>query len=194
MRTTTVAPMIFGIGLSRTGTTSLHHALEVLGFRSAPTSVALLDDPNDDVLERYEAFTDNPIPFLYRDLDERYPGSRFVHTTRPLDGWLESMEWLFGEGLRRLDHRTRRLGRRVHRQLYGLRRFDADRLTEIYLDHHRGVDAHFAGRVDLLRLELDREPDPWGKLCRFLDVAEPAVRFPSSNGRDDGPPRRSVRE
>ena len=95
--------MIFGIGLSRTGTTSLHHALELLGYRSAPSSAALLDDQYDRLLDRYDAFTDNPIPFMYRDLDARYPGSKFILTTRPLAGWLASMEWLFDEGL--LHHR-----------------------------------------------------------------------------------------
>ena len=83
--------MIFGIGLSRTGTTSLHHAFEILGIRSAPTSVALLFDPDDEVLGLYEAFTDNPIPFLYQRLDARFPGSKFILTTRDLDDWLRSM-------------------------------------------------------------------------------------------------------
>ena len=120
-----MATVIFGIGLSRTATTSLHHAFELLGLRSAPTSVGLLRDLDHQVLQHYEAFTDNPIPFRYRDLDARFPGARFVLTTRPLEPWLDSMEWLFSQGIARLDRPTRRLARRVHRELYGLRRFDA---------------------------------------------------------------------
>ena len=187
--------MIFGIGLSRTGTTSLHHALELLGYRSAPSSAALLDDQYDRLLDRYDAFTDNPIPFMYRDLDARYPGSKFILTTRPLAGWLASMEWLFDEGLLRLDRRTRRQGRRMHRQLYGLRHFRPERLSEIYRSHHDGVDEFFKHRPDdLLRMDLGELANPWEPLCEFLGVKEPLEPFPSSNGRGDRLPARSVRD
>jgi hypothetical protein len=186
---------VFGIGLSRTGTTSLHHAFELLGLRSAPTSVALLDDPHAPLLDQHDAFTDNPIPFMYRQLDERFPGSRFVLTTRPLQPWLESMEWLFGPGIERLDRPTRRLARRVHRQLYGLRRFDAEALTEVYRRHHDDVGTWFARRPhDLLVMDLTDPTldDRWSPLCAFLGLPRPGRPFPASNRREDPPPPRSI--
>jgi len=175
--------MIFGIGLSRTGTTSLHHAFEILGIRSAPTSVALLFDPDDEVLGLYEAFTDNPIPFLYQRLAARFPGSKFILTTRDLDDWLRSMEWLFGEGLDRLDRRTRRLGRQVHRLLYDLRRFDAEVLTEVYRRHHLEVADYFEDRADdLLTIDVTRSThDPFAAICGFLGRPHPGQPFPHSN-------------
>jgi len=94
---------VFAIGLARTGTTSLHHAFLALRLRSAPSSVALLDSIDDDFVGRYDAFCDNPIPFIYRELDQRWPASRFVLTTRPVQEWIDSMRWLFGPGLDRLD-------------------------------------------------------------------------------------------
>jgi hypothetical protein len=195
--------MIFGIGLSRTGTTSLHHAFELLGLRSAPSSVALLDGLDQlegPDLRDYEAFTDNPVPFLYRELDELHPGSKFVLTTRALEPWLESMRWLFGEGVGRLDRPTRRLAKRVHRDLYGLRRFDAAVLTQVYESHHRGVAEWFADRPhDLLRIDLTApsstdpgRPLPWHPLCDFLGLPVPDSPFPRSNGRNDPPPPRSL--
>lgn len=186
--------MIFGIGLPRTGTTSLHHALELAGVASAPSSLPLLDRPNHPILRRYEAFTDNPIPFMYRDLDARFPGSKFVLTTRPLGDWLASMEWLFDEGLARLDRRQRRAGRRVHRHVYRLRHFNAARLTAVYREHHDGVDEWFEARAgDLLRLDLTEHPDPWQPLCEFLELERPDADFPSSNRRNDKLPEASIR-
>ena len=61
-------------------------------------------------LDRYDAFQDNPWPLLYRELDERCPGSRFVLTLRPTQDWLDSVvhhfgakdtpmrEWIYGVG------------------------------------------------------------------------------------------------
>lgn len=180
---------IFAIGLSRSGTTSLHVAFQMLGIDSAPTSVGLmplLDDPAADtsVLSTARAFTDNPIPFLYPTLDEICPRSQFVLTTRPVEDWLRSMEWLFGPGLARLDPVTRRLGHEVHERLYGITRFDEQVLGEIHTSHHRGVDAFFDRREgDLLRIDLARFG--WTDLCRFLAAEEPAEDFPHLNGRQN---------
>lgn len=176
---------IFGIGLSRTGTTSLHNGLSMLGLDSAPSSVALmglLDDPEAEVglLDRHDAFTDNPVPFLYRVLDHRCPGSQFVLTTRPRDEWLASMAWLFGPGLDRLDAETRRLGDHVHDRLYGITRFDEQVLGEIHDRHHREVEAYFAGRKhDVLRIETSELG--WDPLCAFLELDVPRVPFPHVN-------------
>jgi hypothetical protein len=184
---------VFGIGLSRTGTTSLHHALQMLGLESAPTSVSLMDLLDDatapaDVLDTATAFTDNPIPFLYPLLDRLRPGSKFILTTRPLDEWLASMEWLFGEGLRRLDRKTRALGNEVHEQLYGITNFDASVLSRVFETHHRGVSAYFEDRTD--DLLLMRVTDfAWPELCAFVGVEVPATSFPHKN--HSGPSPRS---
>jgi len=184
---------IFCIGLSRTGTSSLHRAFEVLEVPSAPTSVALMtlvrhdapagssaDETDHAHLASATAFTDNPVPFLYRRLDLMRPGSKFILTTRPKDEWLESMRWLFGPGIARLDRPTRRLGNDVHEQLYGIRRFDAAVLGRAYDDHHAGVSEYFADRSnDLLTVEtatLD-----WQPLCGFIDRPVPGEQFPHAN-------------
>jgi len=181
-------PKIFGIGLARTGTSSLHSAFDLLGVRSAPTSVALMSlfsaegqhDDDHPHLETATAFTDNPVPFLYDRLDAMCPGSKFIHTTRPKDEWLESMRWLFGPGLSRLDRRTRRLGNDVHEQLYGIRTFDAVKLGRVHDAHHRGVGEYFEGRSgDLLRIETSNLD--WQPLCDFIGRSVPDIAFPHVN-------------
>ena len=105
------------------------------------------------------------------------------------------MEWLFGPGIARLDRRTRRLARRVHRELYGLRRFDPSVLTRVYREHHAGVTEWFDGREDLLMIDLTAvgsKSAPWDLLCAFLDRPVPDAPFPRSNGRADPPPNASI--
>ena len=182
---------IFGIGLARTGTTSLHRAFELLGIASAPHSIPLLvlldGDESGEVMEPVEAFlggadafTDNPIPFVYQRLDELCPGSKFVHTTRPVDDWLRSMRWLFGQGIERLSPEMRKIGHEVHQAVYGITTFDPDVLRRVHADHALGVAEYFADRPDDL-LNVTLGGYGWLELCDFLKVECPDSVFPHEN-------------
>jgi hypothetical protein len=95
---------IFGIGLSRTGGTSLSAALSLLGFRAlhfpADSStrreiISHLDRGNCgglhlSILNDYDALSDTPISSVFRSLDIAYPGSKFVLTIRDESAWLDS--------------------------------------------------------------------------------------------------------
>jgi len=94
---------IFGIGLSKTGTSSLAQALAILGFRTKdypgvaqyiPGDLSTLDPA---MLDGHDALTDTPIPSLYPALDARYPGAKFILTVRSMDGWLKSCKKQFTE-------------------------------------------------------------------------------------------------
>ena len=172
---------VFGLGLARTGTTSMHRAMLMLGLRSAPESTALLDDLDHDFLSSYDAFFDNPIPFRYPALAELYPASRFIVTQRPLDSWLVSMEYLFGPGLDRLDAETRARGDRVHRSVYGTDRFDAELLAGVYERHYQEVRAFVSDRRHVW-LDL-RDGFEWDPICELLDLPVPSGRFPHANRR-----------
>jgi len=89
---------IFGIGLPRTGTTSLHNALKSLGIKSKHFPFKLYTSFDDKLLGDYDLFVDSPIQLIYKLLDDKFPESKFILTTRSLDSWLESMEWLFEHG------------------------------------------------------------------------------------------------
>src|SRR3954451_20670364 len=94
---------IFGLGLSRTGTTSLTDALELLGYRTIHFPAdgrtrnemlaffATTGGPlRLSLLESADALTDTPVCATFEALDATYPGSRFILTTREKDSWLES--------------------------------------------------------------------------------------------------------
>ena len=95
-------PRVFGVGLNKTGTSSLHRALLELGFHSlhwggpeVRRTVEASLAAGEPLLQRldpiYDAFSD--IEPLYRNvalLDEQYPGSRFILTVRAVDDWIDS--------------------------------------------------------------------------------------------------------
>jgi Sulfotransferase domain len=78
---------VFGVGLSRTGTTSLHYALGFLGYRSIH-----FPPPHQlrELLNFYDAAVDTPVACVFKELAEAYPDARFVLTVRDMDSWLAS--------------------------------------------------------------------------------------------------------
>jgi hypothetical protein len=76
---------VWGIGLTRTGTKSLNMALEQLGYQSVhwPTTRQLLYD-------EITAAADESVAVVYKYLDFRRPGSKFVLTERDEESWLRS--------------------------------------------------------------------------------------------------------
>lgn len=76
---------IFCIGLARTGTTSLHEILKSLGLKSNHFAGEILYQDNWNIINKYDAFSDTPIPFIYKKLDSLHPGSKFILTTRNKD-------------------------------------------------------------------------------------------------------------
>jgi hypothetical protein len=170
---------VFGIGFHKTATTSLANALKCLGYRV--TGPDWVDDPNiaSNVEKRaiewarkFDAFQDNPWPILYRELDQAFPGSKFVLTLRPEQQWISSVvnhfsddetpmrEWIYGVG-----------HPKGNENIYLAR----------YERHNREVTEYFKDRPgDLLVLNIT-EGEGWEKLCPFLDEPIPAIAFPCSN-------------
>lgn len=77
---------IFGIGLSRTGTTSLTAALKILRVQAIHWPQSMGD------IARHEASTDITVSLMFEELDRKYPGSKFIYTIRERDPWLASCE------------------------------------------------------------------------------------------------------
>ena len=93
-------PKVFCIGMPRTGTTSLGHALTKLGYTVAgPFMMAddewdhdLIYEKAEDKLTRCNAVRDTPWAVLYDWLDESYPDARFILTVRDCREWMSSMK------------------------------------------------------------------------------------------------------
>ena len=179
-------PKVFGIGLSRTGTTSLTEALRVLGYRAVhfPLAIAREDEGclTLDAREaaRFDALTDTPVALFFRELDAAFPGSKFILTTRSVDAWLASMRRL------RASYAFMRFVPKVARlteALYGKTAYADEAALRQYFERHRTqVETYFGDRMGRDVLVLDFESGAgWPEVCTFLERAVPSTPFPHAN-------------
>jgi hypothetical protein len=174
-------PKIFCIGFHKTGTTTLKVALRKLGYRVTgsfgtkdPDIANKVHEMACAMVERFDAFEDNPWPVLYRELDERFPGSKFILTRRPADAWIRSQvkdfaitetpmrRWIYGENA-------------------GCPEGNEDIYIARYERHNREVLEYFRDRPDdLLVMDIPADAS-WEKLCRFLGHEIPKKPFPHAN-------------
>ena len=184
------AHKIFGIGLSRTGTTSLQFALEQLGFKTFHYPMVIYSDNDYRICDQFEAFCDSPIPLVYPELDRRYPGSKFILTTRNKTAWLDSMEWMLVHG--KVKWGWGPVVHRYHQAFYGTKKFNQTILAQKYDEFHQEVADYFQARPrDLLYLNIDQGIDV-AQLCEFLDVPPKNIEFPRRNKRKMMPMKRRI--
>jgi len=183
---------IFEIGLPKTGTVSLGGALQILGFDCKGwTPEAYFDfvDNNAidyDTIDRHEAFHDGPWhDYDYKQLDERYPGSKFIILERDDEPWIKSMENHFSPDINASDIDTRLLDDGwVTSRGQTIQRAIAKKHTK-----YREVREYFKDRPD--DLLIMRITDGWEKLCQFLNKPVPQEEFPHfnetwNNGKNTG--------
>jgi len=179
---------VFCIGWSKTGTTSLTQALRMLGLFSwhwAPWVIGfehICSHPSEFRLDLsgvgdYTAMSDLPICTLYRELDQAFPGSLFILATRPLERWLSSTTADIEDCIRWIGQMDA-----VERWAYGTDVVDTAVFERRYLQHREQAADYFAGRPDLLTIDLS-EANPWARLCEFLQLPVPALAFPHLNRR-----------
>jgi len=172
---------ILGIGLQRTGTTSLYFALKELGIKTAPNSIPLFYNQKDRLLNKYDAFLDNPIPLLYQELDQKLPKCKFILTTRSQETWLESVQWLFEKELKTLNTELQKVANDIHQSFYGTMIFNKNIFIAKWETYHEDVFNYFLDRSeDLLVLDLENENE-WDPLCEFLSKKVPKKPYPHEN-------------
>lgn len=171
---------VFCLGFHKTGTTSVGLALKSLGYKVTGPNWTNESDP-EKILElaiksasTNNAFQDDPWPLLYREMDEHFPGSKFILTIRNEQKWIESVVKHF-----RAD------STRMREWIYGPGRGYPLGNEEIYVDRYRqhisSVIKYFERRPeDLLILNVDEGLD-WPPLCAHLGLAIPANEFPIAN-------------
>jgi hypothetical protein len=188
-----VRAKVFCIGFHKTGTTSMMHALTILGYRvTGPNHVFTRDIARrlEGIVEalshKHDAFQDNPWPLVYRQMDRLHPGSKFILTLRDEDKWLES----------NLKH-FRRKNSPMRELIYGPGAAHPKGNEELYKArlrrHNQEVMEYFADRPDdLLVIDITRNPG-WEPLCSFLGLPVPDAPFPHANKRDHRPLQRAKR-
>ena len=173
---------VFGIGLNKTGTTTLatcmdHLGLRHLSFRRDLFKAYARDElaPVFDAVEQYESFEDWPYPLMFRELHERYgEQARFILTTRASPtAWLES--------LKAHTMRANPLNQ-TNRLAYGYdypHGYEAEHLA--FYEHHNAAVRAFFAEKERERVFLDvcwENGDGWKEICAFLDMPVPDAPFP----------------
>ena len=183
-------PKIFGIGLSRTGTTSLDTLLKQLGYESHHFVPELFGTPDWSKADQSDALMDSPIPLLYKECDERYPGSKFILTTRDVDKWLTSMKWMLTHGKVIWNWSSELQG--YHRQVYGTSRYREDILAAMFKRYHQEVADYFADRPDdLFTIDISKGFDAKA-LCEWLGKEPIDAPAPKVNARRTAPIRKRI--
>ena len=160
---------VFGIGLSRTATFSLHRALEELGLSAVHFPKTSAE------IEHHQAATDTTVASQFELLDLMFPGSVFILTLRSIEDWLRSVE-RYWDSFEQFSFSQEIM--QLHHALYGSARFDRATYRAAYERHCERVRRHFATRPRVL-LEIDLCAGAgWAPLCVFLDVPTPARPFP----------------
>jgi hypothetical protein len=170
---------IFCIGLNKTGTISLHQGLTDLGYSSlhwgGPSTRRALERAIEEgaplltYLEDHDAYSDiQGLSINFDVLDQQYPGSRFILTTRDVDEWIDS----------RRRHVERNRERRERGEYNGtFLEIEPERWREQFIEHQARVEAYFGGRDDLLVMRVT-DGDGYEQLCPFLGVPVPETPFP----------------
>jgi Sulfotransferase domain len=186
---------IFGIGMHKTATTSLHHAMRFLGFNSAHWTSAhwakaiwteMRAEGRSLTVEKHYHLCDLPIPMLFRELDKAYPGSKFILTMLDEEVWVKAAEVHWSPRNRfRNAWDSDPFSHQVHQALYGIRHFDREIFLARYRKHNADVLEYFKDRPqDLLVMKMS-EGAGWAELCRFVDRPVPEMKYPHSNADID---------
>lgn len=174
---------VFCIGMFKTGTTSIRKAFEILGYKTISywginNDAWCVDKKSWDLKQirekanQHEAFKDFPWLFLYRELDNWFPNSKFILTIRDaekvavsdLNHWkrfnITNDQWKIDEQERHIPLKQRFINR--------------------YDRHNKDVLDYFYGKDNLLVMNLENG-DGWELLCNFLNKSIPDLPFPWEN-------------
>jgi len=177
---------VVGIGLPKTGTTSLGYCFRRLGFKhqTYDMDLAVLVKNNQlaPVLkeaEKHETFEDWPWFMIYRQMDEAFPNSKFVLTLRKdTETYVTSLKGHHErEGIRKPDF----IKPHWWAAVFGVEPIDWDyqKSAERYEKHNRDVLEYFRDRIDKDLLVVCWENgDGWSRLCEFLNRPQPNEPFP----------------
>ena len=126
----------------------------------------LAGDFANDYLTGFDACLDLPTPVYFRELDNAYPGSRFILTVREENQWLESIDNILkGSPAHGQETQLRDM---IRVATYGTFYFHKERYRRIFNDHNDAVRAYFRNRPESLLVMDITAGDGWGKLSPFL--------------------------
>jgi hypothetical protein len=193
---------VIGTGLGRTGTKSMHTALNRLGFGPCHHMVEVLTHPEtmplwigaaqgdrnwDRIFEGYRSMVDWPGARYWRELIDYYPDAKVLHTTRDAESWFESTQKSIFSPMSLERFKDRGQGGPFP-EFFGAMLGDLrDRLNDrdFLIDYFHRHEAEVKATIPADRLLIFPVGSGWEPLCEFLGVPVPDEPYPSENSRAD---------
>lgn len=192
---------VVGAGFGRTGTMSMKHALELLGFGPCYHMIEVVNNLGHErawhaashggsldwsVFDGYRSIVDWPAVHYWRDLIERFPQAKVVLTVRDGESWYKSVtDTIYGRISQPVPHGAPEI-MRIHREMtrkivlentFGGRFTDKKHAIGVYERHNDDVRR----AVEPSRLLVYSVKEGWEPLCDFLGVPIPDEPFPRVN-------------
>ena len=174
---------VFGIGMFKTGTTSLGRSLDMLGYKTlyGPWGTNQPDMINDSFYEtpeewekywgrikeetlKYDGFEDYPWMFCFKKCYEWYPDAKFILTARDAVAVANSDANMWNNSLEELKSNGR-----------------YQSFIDRYNKHYDSVIEFFKDKPESLLIMEITNGDGWEKLCPFLGDDTPLTPFPHAN-------------
>lgn len=177
---------VFGIGMNKTGTTTLGRCLKILGYKHISHSEQLTrmyhDDKTEKLIEKVknvDSLEDWPWPLMYRQLAQNFPDAKFVLTVRKSpEAWLKSL-MLHSYKLPPKEN--------YHDIVFGFKYplGHEDYHLEFYNKHNKEVIEYFSDKPGRLLVVCWENGDGWEELCSFLNIKKPRKTFPHEGAMSD---------
>ncbi|OZC03424.1 hypothetical protein BSZ36_10795 [Rubricoccus marinus] len=123
-------------------------------------------------VDKFDFAKDYPWALMYKELDERFPDSKFILTTRKSgDIWYDS-----------LRRHAKLKGKDMSLSVRGLVGEGSGKkdYIEMYENHNQEVRDYFRGRDNFAEMCWENGHG-WGEICTYLGLAIPLEDFPHSN-------------
>lgn len=197
---------IIGAGFGRTGTMSLKHALETLGFGPCYHMVEVKKNEGhryrwneiahgampdwDDLFRDYRAAIDWPATHYWDALARYYPDAKVILTVRDPEAWYRS----FSETIRKVirvpvpedapeeDHLHRDT---IHKIITEQTFHGQSGTKEVAIRAFEERIKQVIEAIPKKRLLVYEITQGWGPLCEFLDVPVPDLEFPKKNTTEE---------
>jgi hypothetical protein len=164
---------ILGVGLNKTGTTSVTKALDILGYKCLHNHELITAKYRNNelpgLIDKYDFLCDG---FCYTHmlqfLSENYPDAVFLCTQRPMEDWI-------------ISRTIHDLHARVCWPIVGRNRhIDTKMYEEIFYQHQQDIQTYLIDKgrnvFDLIVPQLN-----WKVLCDIFDKPIPKQKFPHGN-------------
>ncbi|MBT8195292.1 MAG: hypothetical protein HKO56_05010 [Bacteroidia bacterium] len=178
---------VFGIGLNKTGTTTLGKALEILGFNNHVTFDLELTknyyqnnfEPIISAASANNNMEDWPWPLVYEKMFSEFKNAKFILTTRSTAAvWYKSL----------CKHAERTGPTEFRKLIYGFEmpQGHKEEHVQFYNQHNQNVETFFTKKDPEKLLSVCWEDGSgWEEICHFLGCEIPREQFPNLNKAAD---------